>query len=120
VYSTEKGKRAVAINKALYEAIHQGFSLQGLSTKAVIPAFALNQLSGRHALDVEVSDYIIKNLDSLMKMSLLDSQELAVSAPQEKKEESIAPKKNSSLAKLLMVFGVLVVILAVVIAMQYV
>ena len=118
VYASEKGKRAIAISKTLYEAIHQGFSLQGLPTKAVIPAFALGSQSSKRNMDTELGEYIMKNLDSLIKQSLLDSQELSLIAPQEKKEEQIVSKKSSNLPLLIGVFAVLIIILVVVVIMQ--
>jgi hypothetical protein len=118
VYASEKGKRAVAISKTLYEAIHQGFSLQGLPTKAVIPAFALGPYSGKRVMDRELGEYVMKNLDSLTKLSLLDSQELSLIVPQEKKEEQVVSKKNSNLPLLVGVFAVLIVILILAIVMQ--
>ncbi len=120
VYSTDKGKRAVAINKMYYDAIHQGFSLQGLQTKAVIPAFALGALSVKKSLDTELNEYILKNIDSLIKQSLLDSQELSVPVPHQKIDEaSSSGKKKSQLPMLLSVFGILLAILGVVAYIQF-
>lgn len=120
VYSTEKGKRAVAINKALYDTIHQGFSLQGLQIKAVIPSFALGDQSTKRSLDRELGEYVIKNIDTLMKQSLLDSQELSVPVPQhESQEQPGGEKKKSQLPLLLTVFGILIAILGVVIFLQF-
>jgi len=119
VYATEKGKRAVAINKTLYEAIHQGFSLQGLPTKAVIPAFALGSYSSKRIMDHELGEYVMKNLDSLIKQSLLDSQELSLVVPQEKKEERVVSKKSSNLPLLVGVLAVIFIILVIVIIMQF-
>jgi len=120
VYPAEKGKRAVAISKSLYEAIHQGFSLQGLPTKAVIPAFALGPESTKRVMDPELAGYIMKNLDTLVKASLMDTQELSLAVPQEKKEEEVStPKKKSNLPLLLGVFGALMLILIVVAFLQF-
>jgi hypothetical protein len=119
VYAADKGKRAVAISKSLYEAIHQGFSLQGLPTKSVIPAFALGPHAGKHVMDAELGRYVMQNIDVLMKQSLLDTQELSVAVPQEKKDDTVTEKKNSSLPMLLGAFGFLLLILLVVILLQY-
>lgn len=116
VYMTDKGKRAVAISKSLYEAIHQGFSLQGLQTKSVIPMFALGPLAGKNGLDEETITYVLNNVDNLGKQSLLDTQELSVSSPQEKIiEPTMTQKKSSNLSMLLVIFGVLITILVVVV-----
>jgi hypothetical protein len=64
VYPTPTGKRALGVNKSLYEAIHQGFSLQGVSTRAVLPAFTLGTFSTAHSLDAAMAGYIIKNIDN--------------------------------------------------------
>ena len=116
VYTFDKGKRAVAISKTLYETIHQGFSLQGLPTKAVLPAFALGQMSSKRVLDAEMIHFVVNEIDSLGRQSLLDTQELSVLSPQEKAVQATnVPKKSSQLPMLLGVFGVLIVILVVVI-----
>lgn len=118
VYPADKGKRAVACNKTLYETIHQGFSLQGLPTKAVIPASALGVLSNKLALDAELIQYILKNLDSLTRQSLLDIQELGFTAPVESKEPTSPSKKGNSLPMLLGVFGVLIAILIIMVVIH--
>jgi hypothetical protein len=119
VYAAEKGKRGVAISKSLYEAIHQGFALQGLPTKAVIPAFALGPEIHKRTMDNALGEYVMNNLDSLMKFSLLDSQELSQTVPLEKREEGkVTPKQSSNLPLLIGVFGVLLSILVIVVVMQ--
>lgn len=117
VYQTEKGKRAVAVNKMLCETLHQGFSLQGIPTKAFIPAFALGAMSTRHALDNALTSYVIKNIDMLSKQALFDPQELGSTAPQPQ-TESPAVKKKSTLPLLLGVFGLLLAVLAVLVITQ--
>ncbi len=112
VYQGEKGKRAVAVNKELCEALHQGFLLQGLPTKAFIPAFALGTMSARHVLDNALAAYIMKNIDAISKQSLFDPQELGSTALQAQPEVPSSSKK-SSLPMLLGVFGVLIVVLVI-------
>lgn len=120
VYPAEKGKHAVGVNKELCETLQQGFSLQGVPTKAFIPAFALGSLSTRHSLDKDLVTHIMKNIDGLVKQSLFDPQELGVAPSQEKTEgESAAAPKKSSLPMLLGVFGVLLAILAVIVITQF-
>jgi hypothetical protein len=120
VYSMEKGKRAVGVNKALCETLQQGFSLQGVSIKAFIPSFALGQLSTKHTLDKELAAYIMRNFDNLVKQSLFDPLELGIAPSQEKAEEgSPATRKKSSLPLLLGIFGALIAILAIVVIMQF-
>jgi hypothetical protein len=117
VYDVEKGKRAVAVNKALYETIRQGFALQGIPIKAVIPACALGTLGSKHALDVAMANEILRNIDGFTKQSLLDAQEVNIS-PSQPEETSSSLKKKSQLPLLLGVFGVLIVILVIVVLMQ--
>ena len=119
VYSMDKGKRAVACNKTFYETIHQGFSLQGVPTKAVIPSFALGTLSGKTALDAELIQYILKNLDNLTRQSLLDVQELGFTPVAESKELVASAKKKTNLPLLLGVFGLLIVVLVVMIVFTH-
>jgi hypothetical protein len=117
VYQTEKGKRAIAINKSLYEAFHQGFTLQGLSTKALLPSCVLGQMSVKRTLDKQLADYIVNSIDSLAKQSLLDESEASQSSvPGE--IELPASKKKSNVPLLLGVFGVLLIILIVVVLTQ--
>jgi hypothetical protein len=113
VYQTPKGKHAVAINKAFYEAYRQGFLLQGLSTRALIPSSVLGQESTKQALDKQMADYIYNNIDTLTKQSILDTQETALPTIREEKE-SPNTKPKSNIVPLLSVFGLLLVILIVV------
>jgi len=113
VYPAEKGKRAVACNRTFYETLHQGFSLQGLPTKAVIPAFALGALSGKSALDGELIQFILKNLDTLTRESLIDTEELGFTAPVQSNQQTAPVKKKSNLPLLLGVFGILILILII-------
>jgi hypothetical protein len=117
VYDIEKGKRAVAVNKILYETIRQGFALQGIPTKAIIPACVLGAVGGKHALDAAMAGEILRNVDNLTKQSLLDAGEANVSESQPE-EVSSSTKKKSQLPLLLGAFGVLIVILVVVVLMQ--
>lgn len=119
VYSVPTGKRAIAINKAWYEAISQGFSLQGFQIKSMIPAFTLGQLSGASALDAKLVDHIMKNYDALARQSLLDATELtpAMQREQESKPSGTA-KPRSNLPLYLGVFGVLMVVLVITVVMQ--
>jgi len=119
VYSADKGKRAVACNKTFYETIHQGFSLQGVPTKAVIPSFALGALSGKIALDAELIQFILKNLDNLTKQSLLDTQELGFTPASESKGPTVPAKKRSNLPLLVGVFGLLIVVLVLMIVFTH-
>jgi hypothetical protein len=112
VYQTDKGKRAVAVNRALYEALHQGFMLQGLVTKALLPACVLGQLSRKRILDKPLADYILNTVDVLTKQSLLDAQEIETSGLQGGTQSAANPKK-ATLPLLLGAFGVLIVILAI-------
>jgi len=117
VYDTEKGKRAVAVNKAFYETIRQGFALQGIPIKAVIPACVLGALGSKHTIDAATANEILRNVDGFTKQSLLDAQEANVVVTQHE-EVSASKKKKSQLPLLLGVFGVLVVILVIVILTQ--
>lgn len=117
VYDIEKGKRAVAVNKTLYETIRQGFALQGIPTKAIIPACVLGAAGGKHALDAAMAGEILRNIDGFTRQSLLDAQEANVPASQPE-EVSSSTKKKSQLPLLLGAFGVLVVVLVVVVLMQ--
>jgi len=115
VHDVPNGKRAVAINKALYEAVRQGFLLQGLSIKGVIPMFALGVLSDRRTLDAEVGEYVLKNIDTLLHQSLVDAQEVSVTHAKESSSQHPIFAKKSNLPILLGVFGVLLVIFLVMI-----
>jgi hypothetical protein len=117
VYDIEKGKRAVAMNKVFYEAIRQGFALQGIPIKSVIPACVLGTVGSKHALDSVLASEILKNIDGLTKQSLLDAQETNVVSTQPE-DVSSPTKKKSQLPLLLGVFGVLLVILVIFILMQ--
>jgi len=117
VYDIEKIKRALAVNKALYETIRQGFSLQGIPIKAIVPACVLGTFGTKHIMDVAMANEIMRNVDGLTKQSFLDSQE--VNVPVSRPEEVLtSPKKKSQLPLLLGVFGVLIAILVIVILMQ--
>jgi hypothetical protein len=117
VYDTEKGKRAVAVNRALYETIRQGFALQGIPIKAIIPAFVLGANGSKHVLDAVLVNELLKNIDGFTKQSILDTQEQNNNVIQ---HEEAAPtaKKKSQLPLLLGVFGVLIVILVIVVLIQ--
>jgi hypothetical protein len=117
VYQTEKGKHAVAVNKVLYEAFHQGFMLQGLSTKALIPSFVLGPAGTKRVLDKPMADQILGNIEAVTKQSLLDVQELGISTPQEKLDAN-KNKPKSNILPLLGVFGVLLVVLIIVVITQ--
>jgi hypothetical protein len=117
VYQTEKGKHAVAVNKVLYEAFHQGFLLQGLSTKALIPSFILGPVGMKRALDRPMADHILGNVEAVTKQSLLDAQELGISTPQEKLDAN-KNKPKSNVGLLLGVFGVLLVVFLIVVITQ--
>jgi hypothetical protein len=118
VYPHEKGKRAVAINKSLYEAIQQGFSLQGVSVKGVIPGFTLGKFSVNRSLDAETASFIFKNLDSLIKQNVFEAQELnpPVVVPQE--TDTTGSKQKKRLPFLLGIFAVLIALLAVLVVTQ--
>lgn len=117
VYQTEKGKHAVAVNKVLYEAFHQGFLLQGLSTKALVPSSVLGQIGAKRVLDKPMAEYILGNVEAVTKQSLLDAQELGLSTPQEKLDAN-KNKPKSNIGLLLGVFGVLLVVLIIVVLTQ--
>lgn len=117
VYDIEKVKMAVAVNKMFYETIRQGFALQGIPIKAIIPACILGSVGSRHVLDAELTNEIMRNIDGFTKQSLLDSQEANV-APIQSEDITAPTKKKSQLPLLLGVFGVLLVILVVVVLMQ--
>lgn len=121
VYPHEKGKRAVAINKLFYEGLHQGFLLQGLPTKTVIPAFALGALGKKRILDKELYDYVIANVDTLSKYSLLDPQDISSTLPVTVSTPGGAgsAKKKSNLPLLVGVFAILLLVLGVVVFLQY-
>jgi len=117
VFDIEKGKRAVAVNKTLYETLRQGFALQGIPIKALIPACVLGTFGTKHVLDAAMANDIFRNVDGLTKQSLLDAQE--VNAPSVQPEEvTTSTKKKSQLPLLLGVFGVLIVTLVIVVLMQ--
>jgi len=117
VYQTEMGKRAVAVNKVIYEAFHQGFILQGLPTKAVIPAFLLGQMGAKNTLDKPLAEYVFNNIETLAKQGLLDTQEIeSVTSPSDVESNTSKPKSNLPL--LFGVFGILIFILFIVIATQ--
>jgi hypothetical protein len=117
VYETEKGKRAVAVNRALYEAIRQGFSLQGIPIKAIIPACVLGPNGSKHVLDSSMVNEVLKNIDGFTRQSLLDVQEQTANIVRHE-EAAPAAKKKSQLPLLLGVFGVLIVVLVIVVLMQ--
>lgn len=120
VFPAKNGKRAVAFNKALYEGIHQGFLLQGLPTKCVIPAFALGEFETQHTLDLKMASYVLENLVELSKLSLIDGQDSSIvysSPPSAGATET--DKKKSSLPMLLSIFGVLLLVLGVVAYIQF-
>lgn len=120
VYPVKNGKRAIALNKGFYDGIHQGFLLQGLPTKTIIPAFALGQHEKKHVLDQALYTYIIENVDQLSKFSVLDAQESNVSLAATSIVTPLDPsKKKSSLPLLLSVFGFLLLALGVVVYLQY-
>jgi hypothetical protein len=118
VYDIEKGKRAVAVNKLLYEAIWQGFTLQGIPTKAIIPACVLGAVGTKHVLDAAMANEIVKNIDGLTRQSLLDTGGGASVAPSQPEDVASPTKKKSQMPLLLGVFGTLIAILVVVILMQ--
>ena len=117
VYLTQKGKRAVAVNKELYEVFHQGFMLQGIPTKAIIPACVLGQVGVKHALDKQMADYIFGNVESLSKQSILDTHRTATSASPERETEP-KNKQKSNVPVLVGVFGALILVLIVVLVIQ--
>lgn len=113
VYEVEKGKHAVAVNKSLYEAIRQGFSLQGIQTRVLLPEFVLEPGGAKRIFNKELGEYVIKNLDSLLHQSILDTQDRIFDISHEKGYEKNSQKKKSSLPLLLGVFGFLIIILIV-------
>lgn len=115
VYPIPNGKRAVGVNKSLYEAIHQGFSLQGVSTRAVLPAFTLGTYATARMLDAGMSGHIIKNIDILVKQSLFDGTELVIPSGGKQDTTMSSQKKNKNLPLLLGVFGTLILILILVV-----
>lgn len=108
VYDVPKGKWAVAVNKALYEAVRQAFFLQGISTRAVLPLFVLGPQNNKKSLDAQLGDYVIKNLDTLMHQSMIEVVDRVQELPN-------TPKQKSNLLLLLVVFGVLLSVLLVVV-----
>ncbi len=120
VYPTKNGKRAIAISKGFYDGLHQGFILQGLPTKTIIPSFALGQHEKKRAMDAALYSYIIENVEQLSKFSILDAQE-SNSTPASISHTSVqdASKKKSSLPLLLSVFGFLLLALGIVVYLQY-
>jgi len=120
VYDIEKGKRAVAANKNLYETLKQGFALQGIPVKTLLPACVFGTMATKHALDAALASEIMRNVDGYARQNLLDAQEQNFSTTPQEQEETPAgtTKKKSQLPLLLGVFGVLVVILVVVFLMQ--
>ncbi len=112
VYPADKGKRAVALNKSLYEALYQGFALQGVTEKAILPEFTLGAFAGKQALTAETAEYVFKNVDILSKQSLLDIQE-SITASLPPKGDAAVSKKKSNLPALLGVFGMLILILVI-------
>lgn len=120
VYPMKNGKRAIALNKGFYDGIHQGFLLQGLPTRTIIPAFALGQYEKAHILDRALYTYIIENIDQLSKFSVLDAQESSVSmTTASAATPSDSSKKKSSLPLLLSIFGFLLLALGAVVYFQY-
>jgi len=117
VYDIEKGKRAVAVNRSLFETIRQGFALQGIPVKALVPACLLGLSANTHVLTAEVVSEIMRNVDNLTKQSIIDTQE-AAPVVSESGNTSSTPKKKSQLPLLLGVFGVLILVLVVVVLMQ--
>lgn len=114
VYDMPTGKRAVAINKALYEAIRQAFLLQGFPTKGVLTVSELSAISSKNTLDREMGDYVTKNVDTLVKQSIIEVQDQSV-VPSAAAGHTTSLSKKSRLPLLLGVFGVLLIILIVVI-----
>ncbi len=120
VYPEKGGKRAIAVSRAFYEGLHQGFLLQGLPTKAVIPSFVLGDFEKQHSLDHKLATHILENLDRLCKMSLLDTHESNVIRPEAPISiSSDQGKKKSTLPMLLSVFGLLLLVLGIVVYLQY-
>ncbi len=113
VYDAPNGKRPVAINKTLYEAIRQGFLLQGLSTRGVLPVSSLGPQGLKRALDRDMGEYVLKNLDTLMRQSIAEAGDLTGGIVHKSEEHAVVQKKKSSLPLLLSIFGVLLVVLVV-------
>jgi hypothetical protein len=118
VYPHEKGKRAVAINKSLYESIQQGFSLQGVPVKGVIPGFTLGKFSTNRSLDAETALFIFKNLDTLIKQNVFEVQELNPPVVASPGTDSAQLKQKKRLPFLLGIFAVLIALLAVLVITQ--
>lgn len=120
VYPIKNGKRAIAFNKAFFDGMHQGFLLQGLPVKSIIPAFALGQYEKEHALNVPLATYITEHLDQLSKFNILDSFEYSAPSTNISTGDVNSPStKKSSLPLLLSVFGFLLLALSVVVYLQY-
>ncbi len=120
VYPMKNGKRAVAISKTFYEGIRQGFLLQGIPTKTVIPAFALGQYDKKRAMDSVLYSYVLDNIEQLSKFSIADVQELNNTTSNLPLTPSSDPsKKKSSLPLLLSVFGFLLLVLGIIVYLQY-
>jgi hypothetical protein len=117
VYDFDKGKRAVVMNKLFYETLKQGFALQGISIKAVVPSCVIPSAKGNYTLTLPLANEMMRTAEYLSKQSLLDAQD--VSQQVIRPEEITAnPKKKSQLPLLLGIFGVLITILIVVVLMQ--
>lgn len=120
VYPVKNGKRAIAFNKTFFDGIHQGFLLQGLPVKSIIPAFALGQYEKEHTLSSPLAVYITEHLDQLSKFNVLDSFEYsAPTAGTSSEVMNASTVKKSNLPLLLSVFGFLLLALGGVIYLQY-
>lgn len=111
VYDGNAGKWAIATNKSMYEAIRQAFFLQGIITRAALPIFTLADHGTKNSLDPSMGEYVIRNIDALLRLSMTDPVDVTKELPKEQ-------KKKTNLPLLLGVFGVLIVIL-IIMVVQY-
>lgn len=108
VYLAGNQRRVVAVSGEYYKALRRGFALQGYVTKFEIPAMILGKLGEQGGATKAVVKEVNGRLSALEKQRMME-----VGGETKYQVVGEGKKKNSSLSILLAVFGVLLVVLAV-------
>ena len=108
IYSAEKGKRAIAVNAALCDAIQKAFTLQGFHVRAIVPVGVMGNMSTKQGLDGELGSWTVKNMELVAHQSIVAGQPQGEAAL-----EGGTAHKKSQLPLLLGFLGILVLFLII-------
>lgn len=111
-YKPLEWRLIIAVNKDLMMSLIQGFTLHGFATRAVVPS---KLIQAGAVLTPEIEHNAIKHVTELVRESLItppSTIETYIQAPTE--NNGVTPKPKSQLPMLLGIFGLLLVVLAIV------